>query len=299
MTLEDRIGVSTISLNGIGVAEAVSLIKEAGFGSVEVFVGVPGCGSVGFPGPLPIAGAWPRAMNTGARRALRQRLEGFACVTVHAQILDTNIASLNAGIREESVQQHLECFGLAADIGAPIVTFHPARPGLATSAYGDMHADKAHEHNLAFARRAAELAAQTGVMSGFEGPHGAGYPVVDVVRELDHPRFGVLVDTTQGLMGYGCDHAAMLNAIERCRGIIPEAHVHGAIKRSIGLTAHLPLRMNNVVDFPRILAKLNEVGFDGPFMFEMTPSSDPREVIRYCQDSKELLLGWCREAGFA
>lgn len=296
MTIADRIGVSTISLVGISVEDAIARIKRAGFRAIEIFVGVPGSGAIGHPDPIPVAGAWPRAMDTAAQQHMRELLDGFMYVTLHAQIVDTNITSLNEGIREESVRQHLECFELAEAIGASVLTFHPSRPAQTRAHYTWAYQDKAVEFNLDFARLAAKRAADFNVVSGFEGPHGAGYPVVDMVVEMHDPRFGVLVDIAQGLNGYHWDHETMLVAIEKCRGMIPEVHVHGALHRSISVAAHLPLRMNNMVDYPRMLAKLHEVGFDGPFMFEITSSDDPDQVIRDCQDSKRILVDWHNES---
>ena len=46
---------------------------------------------------------------------------------VHANLIDTNIASLNEGIRKESVNQVKEAIILAKALSAEIVTFHPGK----------------------------------------------------------------------------------------------------------------------------------------------------------------------------
>lgn len=48
---------------------------------------------------------------------------------VHAATVDINIASLNKGIREESVKQMIYCGEVANDIGATSMTIHPGKIG--------------------------------------------------------------------------------------------------------------------------------------------------------------------------
>jgi len=91
-------------------------------------------------------------------------------------------------------------------------------------------------------------------------------------------------------LGYKLDHEALIRDIKRSKGFIPEVHVHGVLKRSIGIIGHLPLWMNNVVDYPRVMKTLKEAWFEGPYMFEITPSPRPREVIEECVKSKAELI---------
>lgn len=50
-------------------------------------------------------------------------------VRMHAATVDINIASINRGIREESVRQMLQCAGYAERIGAKTITLHPGKVG--------------------------------------------------------------------------------------------------------------------------------------------------------------------------
>ena len=84
----------------------------------------------------------------------------------------------------------------------------------------------------------------------------------------------------------------LLHVIEASRGRIVEVHVHGALHRSTGMVDHLPLRMNNVVDFASAMPKIVETGFRGPFIFEITSSEELSAVITDCRESKELLLAY-------
>lgn len=46
---------------------------------------------------------------------------------VHANLVDTNLASSNKGIRQESIKQVKEAIDLAIKLGAKVVTFHPGK----------------------------------------------------------------------------------------------------------------------------------------------------------------------------
>ena len=50
-------------------------------------------------------------------------------VKIHAATVDINIASLNKGIRRESVKQMIYCGQVAEKIGASTITIHPGRIG--------------------------------------------------------------------------------------------------------------------------------------------------------------------------
>ena len=50
-------------------------------------------------------------------------------VRIHAATVDINIASINKGIRTESVKQMIDCVRYAEDIGAKTVTVHPGKVG--------------------------------------------------------------------------------------------------------------------------------------------------------------------------
>ncbi|HIE14543.1 TPA: hypothetical protein EYP70_04665 [Candidatus Bathyarchaeota archaeon] len=288
--MEELIGVSLISLVECSVDEGVKLIRDEDFNVIEIFVGTPGIGTVGFPEPLPTPLIHPDHTSVTEIRKLRRALKDFELVTMHVQIKGVNIASLNTGIRRESVRQYMKCFDLAANLDASILTFHPGNPGLDYPHYREAFSELGEKANFEFAEKALDKAKSIGIKSGFEGPHGAGWPVVNLTLKLHDETFGVLVDIAQGLMGYKLNHQALINDIIRCKGLIPEVHVHGILKRAIGIAGHLPLRMNNVVNFPLVLKALKEAFFEGPYIFEITPSEKPKEVIRECLDSKIRLL---------
>ncbi|MDP6775125.1 MAG: sugar phosphate isomerase/epimerase family protein [Candidatus Latescibacteria bacterium] len=288
MDYEDAIRISTISLVNITAEDAADAMWARGFHAIEIFLGVPGSGSYGHPAPHPGAAIWPRECSADRRRSLRCKLERFEHVTVHAQLADNNIASLNPGIREESVEQYLECIDFAHDIGAPLVTFHAGACG--HSSYPGVFNEESKRANLEFAERAAERCAQYGLRSGYEGTHYSGVDISAIVSEVDADDFGLLVDITQSYLTTTPNVEPILNGIERCSGRIVEVHLHGGLHRTIGRISHLPLRLHNMVDFGTVFEKLLAAEFAGPMMFEITSSADPLVVIEDCVESKEMVL---------
>ena len=293
MDLSDRIGVSTISLPGVTAEHAVDAIAEAGFKSIEILCGVATHSPIGNPDLMkPSSACWPRDWDHTRREALRDKLRQFGIVTVHAQLEGINIASWNPGIREESVKQYLECIDFAHDIGASICTFHP-HSTCRYPQYERMHKHETHEYNLAFAHKAIDHARSYDLQLGFEGVVGAGAYITDVVLQAPEKEFGILIDPAQStLRQMTCDE--LIEDMRRCKGRILELHVHGSLCRSVGVIAHFPLRLNNIVDWRVIMAVLRELDFRGPFMFEIDSSEDYRQILRDCQESRQLLLDFAQ-----
>ena len=289
MNLEDRIGVSTISLAGIGPEQAIDAIAEAGFKSVEMLASVATHCAIGYPDLLrPSSGVWPRAWDATGRARLKEKLKPFSIVTLHAQLEGVNVASWNPGIREESVKQYLECIDLAHDIGATVCTFHPSNP-CRYEQYVKYHKEEGDRYNLEFAKSAVEHARGYDMKLGFEGTHNAGWPILDMIMKMPPDDFGILIDPAQSC-NRGPTPEELVQAIHKCRGRIVEVHVHGSLRRTVGTIAHLPLRMSNIVNWADVMSALDEVGFDGPFMFEITSSEDYRSVLKDCQVSKALVI---------
>ncbi len=288
MDIADAIGISTISFVNTTAEDAADAMWERGFRAIEVFAGVPGLGSYGHPAPMPAAAIWPRTCDRARRTALRERLTRFKHVTVHVQFADNNIASRNPGVREESVRQYLECIEFARDIGAPLVTFHAGSGG--HSSYPGVFDEDNRRYNVEFAERATEKAAEYGLRTGFEGTHYSGCDVAAIVAAVAAPTFGLLVDITQSYLTTQPRVEPILAGIEQCADRLVEVHLHGGLHRTIGRISHLPLRMHNMVDFGVVFAKLREVGFAGPMMFEITSSANPLVVIQDCLESRIIVL---------
>lgn len=295
MDIKDRIGISLISIVGIDVEEAIEVVYEAGFKAIEIFVGDTYFGTVGHPVPRLCASINPRTCDKTQRRIIKDKLRKFSIVTLHVQIVSVNIACLNPGIRQESIRQYFECIELAHDIGASIITFHPGHSSRGT--YGYAQEQEVYKYNINFAKEAAREAAKYDLRTGYEGISGATWsgPVDEVICEVDDDKFGLLFDPAQSYAALNCEADKIVSRLEKCKGKILEVHVHGLLRRVIGLSGHLPLRMNNVVNYPLIMKKLKDLSFNGPFIFEIASSDDISVIIKDCQQSKEMLVRYHKE----
>ncbi|MDO9465030.1 MAG: sugar phosphate isomerase/epimerase [bacterium] len=294
MSIEEQIGISTISLPAINTEEAIDAVAEAGFKAIELILSIGNQCAIGYPDRVsPSPGIWPRTCSKERRKKIKEKLKPFLYVTTHVQLEGTNIASPNPGIREETVKQYIECIEFTHDIGVSMVTFHP-RGGCRHSQYEHMYKEDGDRYNLDFAKKALKYAHKYDLQMGYEGTHGAGWPVRDLILKIKDKRFGILIDPTQSCLR-SVPVSYLIESIRKCKGRICEIHVHGALCRTINITSHLPLRLNNIVDWKQVLSVLTDVNFKGPFMFEITSSEDYRTVIKDCQESKDLLIKWQRE----
>ncbi|MBI4506662.1 MAG: sugar phosphate isomerase/epimerase [Chloroflexi bacterium] len=96
--------------------EAVGRLADIGFRQIELCVSPPH--------------VWPREMDAAARRAMRRIFDrhGVQLFALNQRFADVNIASVNPGIREETIRQVKEDIDLAADLGAPEVLIVPGKP---------------------------------------------------------------------------------------------------------------------------------------------------------------------------
>lgn len=88
MRLAEQLGVSTDSLFGVSLEEAVRQVHGAGF---QVFELIPADfqGAAGFPYSDLNPGVWPRDCDEARIEQLRQVLSCFSQVAVHAPHLGT------------------------------------------------------------------------------------------------------------------------------------------------------------------------------------------------------------------
>ena len=271
MEFSRRIGVSTDSFYDISLDEAIDLLQKAEFGTFEI-IPADYMGAGGYPYSALNPGMWMRDFGQSQRRELRKKLGCFDLVTVHAPHLGINVNSRNPGIAEESIRQCIECFEFAHDIGSRMVTFH--------------------NYGLEFARIATRYAHQYDVQTGYEnGPASGG--LIDTIEEIDDGRFGLLIDVGHTVNG----HHDPAKLIEENSDKLVEVHISGGVYRSEhrfpidgwGMD-HFPFELNDGVDYPSIVNKLDKVGYQGPIILEICYARYAHEIIEYCKRAKQELV---------
>ena len=101
-----KLGFSTLALFMRDNSEIISTAKEHNFDMIEILREEP-----------------------FIRRDNYEFRDSGLDVRIHAATVDLNIASINTGIRRESIGQMIECGQYAEKIGAKTVTVHPGRIG--------------------------------------------------------------------------------------------------------------------------------------------------------------------------
>ncbi|MFA6715145.1 MAG: sugar phosphate isomerase/epimerase family protein [Victivallaceae bacterium] len=279
--VEAKTGISTWFLpagNGEGLSQALDMVKEAGFKGIELYAGVGG--TIGHPFTCDSVAVWPRDYGKEERKKLRRELAPFEFVSIHAGHLGVNIAGVNPGWREESVRQYVDCMKLARDINARVVTFHPGgqTPGVL------IPESVVEEHDIGCGRILARLAEEYDLMAGYEivKDFESQKRVIDAIG---HPRFGLTLDIGHAVLG----KTDPIVWIENFKGRINMTHLNSVTKMWHGYTEHEPWERNNVLDYPGIFAKLQEVGYEGPFVFELQGIS-LRQTIEVCRRAKDMFL---------
>lgn len=145
-----KIGFSTLALFADSFEEWLKTAKDDNFQMVEVLC----------EGPW----TWPR----NAMKLYRDSLEVFRSydvdVFMHAPTIDLNPASLNPGIREETLVQLKETVDMAVEVGALAITTHP----------GLIHRleDRVRKMGMQFAvetlKKASEYAEDRGIIFSIE-----------------------------------------------------------------------------------------------------------------------------------
>lgn len=276
MEFAQRIGVSTDSLFDVSFDDAIQCVADAGFHTFEI-VPADFQGAGGFPYSRLNPGVWPRTFGQPQRRQLRETLQCFDLVTVHAPHLGVDIGSRNPGIREESRRQYLECVELAVDIGVRVVSFHHS--GVEASVeFGRQALPLAHEHDLLLAYE--------------NGPQSM--PVItEILDRLDDERLGLLLDVGHAANG----RANVTDIITSFAARLFEIHVSGVYRSGTYFPTdgwgidHYPFGMNDGVEYARILETLAEVKYQGPMVLEICYARHNHEIVDSCLQAKEHLVG--------
>jgi len=228
----------------IGLARGIEEIARLGFDAIEIWV----------------SHFEKETDLTTDRLAKLLKEAGLAC-TIHAPIRDINIASVNEGIRRESMAQQIEAVKLCAALGGELVVVHP---GQRSSKRNDL--DEQWEYQADSYRQILEEAKA----------HGVTVTVENMEWEKENELVGTAEDIQrlQGMVGdshlpvtldltHVADTTRIIEAIDTLENDIIHVHVS-----DFGEKRHIPLG-EGTLDFPRIFQELMGKGFSGILSFEI------------------------------
>ena len=283
LLIEDRIGISTHflpSAHGEDIYDAIRMVHEAGFAGFEI-VPTLDQAQLGYPENHPNVGIDLFEASDSELDRLQKELSVFKWVTVHSPHLDWNLASANRHLRRLTWDYYDRCIELAARLGAAAMTFHF---GGGTWGY-QRSAEVMRQFHLDFAHHAAELARRYKLPVGYEagGIEGLKF-ICDRI-----PGWGINMDIGHAYMSIHSDEG-YFRFFDEFKGRIVEVH-HNGINHYWGrYMEHQPPHLNNMIDFQRTYERLRDDGYDGPIVCEIQ-GMDIAQVIRHCQESKDMICG--------
>ncbi len=243
-------GVSSLSLRGMTLREAVTSASEAEF---DVFEFVPQVfGSID-------------TYTCRVRQELRGMFENFELVTIHSSDIElekgvpADLTSEDALLREKSINKYLDYLELALDVGARMITFHPApRDKIVTCTPDPVP-------YLEFAEIALEFIGTEDIYLGYE------FFDVELIHTIGNPRFGLLFDAGHAASLFeGEATAGVLKLLDNALLATIEVHLHGVDFSGSGFKIdHVPFSRSRAIDCGQVFRLLTDTGFAGPLVFEI------------------------------
>jgi len=259
--LSERVALGLPTLAGLELYEALETARAIGFQSV---MSLPGG-----PNTRHSLGEFPTfrfyELNEDGRCRLKGMLKRFKHIAVH-QAWDDDWKSW------------IDC---AAYLEAEIVTIH--------------HKPKATvEDQAEFLRRIGDYAIGKGVRIGVENVGGDLKKFVSLIESVEHPSMGATLDV--GHCAYFDDIKSISNLEERAKTLndLMEKLVRELGGRLLHLHVH-NVRLSDwrdhrsvpegVIDFPRLVQTLKEIGYGGLFVIEL----EEPEMIEKARESGRYL----------
>lgn len=293
-------GVSTLWMpteqeGGLTLLEALKRVKERGFETLEL---VPGRFlRASYPHDRTSVGFYPDEVEDEFMEELEESLSDFNTVTVHSPHMELNIASLNDGIRKESLRQFYQCIDIGKRLGADVVTFHHGGAVSGTNP----RLEKIVEYNVKFGKEVLRRSDDTQVQLGYEVLGGAlADRELELLREIltriGSKRFGINLDVGHVNIVNGG------NAAEWAREFgedLKELHLHGTYYRSDrepGFTTHSPLSQEDCIAMEDLFSVLEQYKFDGPIVTEIH-APDLATYLDYSEEAKEMVNSFSSKGG--
>jgi len=273
---------------GYDLYRSIRIMRDIGFQSIEMHP----MGS-----PEAIAGMPPGfqfdRIDESEKRRIKEALSGFRYISTHLPWTDTPYFSPFVPAAEFGVRQIDIALEATAFLGAEVANIHVQR-----SAHISM--EQAWPTMIRQFRQWGDTAGRHGFRLAIE----TGYPrsvrdFVRLIQEIDHEHVGATVDvghqgsyaellervppdkkgTPEGIRAY---NDVTLEIIDRLGSKIFHMHIHDIEPDT--WSEHKPL-VHGFVDYPRLIAKLREIKYDGLLIFEI---GGPVESLgEYFADAKQ------------
>ncbi|MEW5766652.1 MAG: sugar phosphate isomerase/epimerase family protein [bacterium] len=241
-----KIGMSTSNLAiTANLKESIEFAQRHSFNCLEIWADFPH--------------AYPDYTKKNERKTIKKMANNNGMdVAVHSPMFNINIASLNPGIRAESIRQVKSSIDLAADLEAKIVVLHPGTTPFPLPAVKKA----AQELNLEAMNACLTLAKKRGVELALEN---IGLSEKNLDSSLNE--FCLLVETLGVGVAFDLAHAYLSWGIpatlERLKEKIIHVHINDAKE---GKDSHLPVGLGEI-DYSIVKDFLSQ--FEGMMIIEV------------------------------
>ena len=281
---------------GYDLYRSIGILHGLGFQTIELHpMGSPGAR----PG-MPPGFEFDR-MSDNDKQRLKDALQPFRYVSTHLPWVDTPYFSPFEPSHEYGVQRIETALQASAFVGAEVANVHVQR-----SAHISL--EDAWPMLVQTFRRWGDVARDLGLRLAIE----TGYPesvreFVKLIRDIDHEHVGATIDvghqknyaelkarvkaedkgTPEGIRAY---NDVTLQIISELGSKTFHMHVHDIEPDT--WAEHKPL-VHGFVDYPRLIAKLSEIGYQGLLVFEIGGPVD--ELTGFFRDAKAKLERYLEE----
>lgn len=286
---KEALGANT-AMEGYGLYQAIDAIRRLGFPTVEIH-------PMGRPEPTP--GQFPGfefdTLADGERKKIRKALGAFNRVTTHLPYIGLSPFARDAQLAERSLGKIRAAMEATAYFGAELAVLHVIAPKDRTPAEAwPMMIRQLREWGDYAARHRFKIAFETGyprsveefVRMAREANHGAVGCTIDVGHQSGYRELVSRVKPEQRNTPFGM-RAYNDVTHEIIDGLGPKLlHMHVHDIDPATWREHKPIG-TGFVDYPRLIAKLRQIGYRGLLMFEIAgPGS---EIEALLADSKRKL----------
>ncbi|MFN7934246.1 MAG: sugar phosphate isomerase/epimerase family protein [Bryobacteraceae bacterium] len=287
-----QLGANT-AITGYSFEQAVRLLKEIGFPVIEIqAMGVPEATAGAFPG-------FRFGELSGAQKtAMKSLLKGVPHITSHLPYTGLEYFARDKEVAAAAVRVVDEAIDGSAYFGAKMAVLHPKQGKGFTD-------EEQWAPMVEQIRKWGDRARGLGMKIGLE----TGYPAsvtdfVRLIREVDHPFVGATIDvghqgrykelvakvppekrgTAEGIRAY---NDTTLAIIEGLGAKTFHFHIHDIEPET--WKEHKPLG-TGFVDYERLYALLERIGYKGYFIFEI--GGDAAKMEGYLRDGKSRMKRW-------
>ncbi len=286
-SIEDRIGISTHFMpptHGEDIFEAIRMVHSAGFKGFEI-VPTLDQAQLGYPENQANVGIDLFEATPQEIARLKKALSVFDWVTVHSPHIGWNLCSTNRHLRRLTREYFDKCFELAIELKALTMTYHSGR-----ETWGFIRTlEHIWQYNVDYAKHLIPRAKEMGVPVGFEITASTGS--IDSLKYVCDrvDGWGINLDIGHAYI-YGRTDQGFFAYLDEFQGRIVEVHHNGINHYWGGYMEHQPPHLNNTIDFQRAYERLKEIDYQGPIICEIQ-GQDITQVIKHCQESKDMIVG--------